>query len=233
MSDDRFQIINDQEEAMRIAFDGFQVGVWTAIPGIITEVDFSAMTCTVQPAIQTIMVNQKGVATSINIPLLLDVPIVFPKGGGFLITLPLAVDDEVLVVFSSRCIDAWWQDAGVQQAMEARMHDLSDGFAIPGPYSIPNIPDGAFDTDRVQVRNEKGTVYIAVGNKFAVVNSAGDLKTVLIALTNAVKGFMDTIAALTPPTTPVLNSVIQVPALAATTALTTVLTDIAALLEAT
>jgi hypothetical protein len=31
---------------------------------------------------------------SVNLPLFVDVPIVFPSAGGFLITLPLKADDE-------------------------------------------------------------------------------------------------------------------------------------------
>ena len=163
MSDDRNQILNDQEEATRIFLDGRQVGIWTAIPGIIQSVDFTAMTCEVQPAIQAIIVDQNGVATPTDLPLLVDVPIVFPKAGGFLITFPMEEGDEVLVVFSSRCIDAWWQSGGVQQAMEARMHDLSDGFAIPGPYSQPACASiGAVSTTDVQLRTEDGLAYVSI-----------------------------------------------------------------------
>lgn len=161
MPDDRFQLLNDPEEATRILLEGNQVGIWTALPGIVTAVDLAAMTCSVQPAIQAIIVDKEGVETPTDLPILEDVPICFPKGGGFLITFPLAVDDEVLVVFSSRCIDAWWQNGGIQQAMEARMHDLSDGFAIPGPWSQPAVP-GSISTSAVQIRNSGGGAYVEI-----------------------------------------------------------------------
>ncbi len=163
MSDDRNQILNDQEEATRIFLDGRQVGIWTAIPGIIESVDFDTMTCEVQPALQAIIVDENGEEEPTDLPLLVDVPIVFPKAGGFLITFPMAAGDEVLVVFSSRCIDAWWQNGGVQQAMEARMHDLSDGFAIPGPYSQPKFaPVAAVSSTDVQLRTEDGTAFVSI-----------------------------------------------------------------------
>jgi hypothetical protein len=163
MSDDRNQVLNDQEEATRLLLEGHQVGVWTALPGIVTAVDFTKMTCSVQPALKAVVLDQDGNPSAVNLPLLVDVPLVFPKGGGFLITMPIAVNDEVLVIFSSRCIDAWWQSGGVQQAMEARMHDLSDGFAIPGPYSLPSLSGmGAVSGTDLQVRNQGGTCYISV-----------------------------------------------------------------------
>lgn len=157
------QLLNDQEEAMRQVLDGRQVGMWTAIPGIIQSVNRTKMTCEVQPSIQAVLSDQNGDLTSVNLPLLINVPIVFPSGGGFLITIPLAAGDEVLVVFSSRCIDAWWQNGGFENiAMEARMHDLSDGFAIPGPRSIPKIPAGSISATDLQIRNDAGTSYVSI-----------------------------------------------------------------------
>jgi len=169
----RLDLLNDSEEAFRSAFDGRQVRMWTALPGIVTAVDFSKMTCSVQPAIQASVVNEDGSSTRVNLPLLLDVPIVFPSAGGFTITFPLAINDEVLVIFSSRCIDAWWQSGGVQRAMEARMHDLSDGFAIPGPKSVPNVI-GSISSTALQIRNNAGTSYIEMGadGKIKLVSSA-------------------------------------------------------------
>lgn len=159
---DRRELLNDLEEGFRVAFDGRQVGIWTAIPGIVQSVNMVKLTCVVQPAIQGSIINQNGVSTLVNLPLLVDCPIVFTKGGGFLFTVPLAVHDEVLVVFSSRCIDAWWQQGGVQPAMELRMHDLSDGFAIPGPFSQPKRPLGPVSTDTMQMRNDAGDAYVEI-----------------------------------------------------------------------
>lgn len=161
MSNNRNQYINDPVESMSIALDGKQSNVWTAIPGIVTAVDFTEMTCTVQPSIQGTVELENGTTQSVNLPILIHVPIVFPSAGGFTITLPLAVNDEVLVIFSSRCIDAWWQSGGIQRPMEARMHDLSDGFAIPGPKSQPNVI-GGISTTGAQIRNNAGTTYIEI-----------------------------------------------------------------------
>lgn len=225
------QLLNDQEEAMRQVLDGRQVGIWTAIPGIITSINLTEMTCEVQPAIQSIIVNQDGVAKPVDISVLPDVPLVFPSGGGFTVTFPMEVGDEVLVLFSSRCIDAWWQSGGVQQAMESRMHDLSDGFAIPGPKSIPNVI-GSISSTKLQIRNNAGTVFLGVGTKFAMTNATTDLKSVLVSLQGLLNTFMGVLAALTPGSTPVTNVVLSVPAAAAVTSLGLVLTEINALLEA-
>lgn len=156
---DRAQLLNDAEEAQRLVLDGRQSTIWSAMPCIVTKVDFAAMTLEAQPAIQGTIEDESGAKQSVNLPLLVDVPIVFPSAGGFTITMPIAVGDEVLVVFASRCIDAWWQSGGIQRPMEARMHDLSDGFAIPGPRSQPNVIEGISET-ALQIRNDAGTSYV-------------------------------------------------------------------------
>jgi len=100
---DRAQLYNDAEEAQRLVLDGRQATIWTAIPGIVQSVNFSAMTVEVQPSIQGTIENENGTIQSVNLPLLVDVPIVFPSAGGFTITFPIVAGDEVLVVFGATC----------------------------------------------------------------------------------------------------------------------------------
>lgn len=168
----RNQLYNDAETSLRLALDGRQSTIWTALPAIIQSVDFGKMTCEAQPSIQGEVENPDGTIQVVNLPLLVDVPIVFPGAGSFILTFPLAQGDEVLVVFSSRCIDAWWQNGGVQRAVELRMHDLSDGFAFPGPKSIPNVIEN-ISTTSAQLRNSDGTVYLEITS--SQVNVKGNL----------------------------------------------------------
>lgn len=193
---DRAQLLNDAEEAMRLVLDGRQSSMWTSLPGIVTAVDLVTNTVSVQPAIQGNVTDENGNVQLVNLPLLIHVPIVFPKAGGFIITFPIAIDDEVLVCFSSRCIDSWWQSSGIGKPMEARMHDLSDGFAIPGPSSVPNAVSGISATD-LQIRNEDGDVFISIGadGKIKLVASAG------VEITGDLKVSGDVIAGLVSLTT--------------------------------
>lgn len=162
MAEDPRQYLNDNEEGMRLAFEGQQSDIWTAMPGIVQSVNLTAMTCVVQLAIQGRYQGQDGSNQYINIAPLQDCPICFPSAGGFTITLPIKAGDEVLVIFASRCIDAWWQSGGyLNQALEIRMHDLSDGFVIPGPRSQKRLVAAISSTD-LQIRNDAGTTYISI-----------------------------------------------------------------------
>ena len=57
-------------------------GLWTALPGIVQGFDPVAMTCQVQPAIQGKVRSEDGSIVLVNLPMLLDCPVVFPRGGG-------------------------------------------------------------------------------------------------------------------------------------------------------
>jgi hypothetical protein len=183
---DRRGLLNEPEETNLLILDGRQSLMWTAIPAIVQSVNLSQMTITAQPAIQGVTYDQNNNATYVNLPILADVPIVFPSAGGFMITFPIAINDEVLVVFASRCIDAWWQQGGIGLPIEMRMHDLSDGFAIPGPKSLPNVFGGISSTD-LQIRNKTGSSYISI-------TSTGNVK--IIAPTITVTGNLNVTGAI-------------------------------------
>jgi hypothetical protein len=122
------------------------------------------MTVVVQPSINAQVTNPtNGAQSFVSLPVLVDVPVVWPSGGGFTMTFPIAAGDECLVVFSSRCIDGWWSLGGTQNPPEIRMHDLSDGFCLPGPKSVPNVI-GGISTDSVQIRDNAGDTFVEVRN---------------------------------------------------------------------
>jgi len=159
----RAENLDDQEEASLQMLEGLQAKMWTALPGIVVSADLEKQTCVVQPSIRGVIMDENNNATSVQLPLLGDVPICFPRAGGFALTVPLSPGDEVLVVFSSRAIDSWWQSGGIGAPVEARMHSLSDGFAVLAPTSQPKKLN-AVQTDGIELRNEARTTYIKLTN---------------------------------------------------------------------
>lgn len=151
-------------EAMLASFAGFQARLWTALPGIIRKVNLLKMTVEIEPSIQARIRSPEGRFDWVTLPMLVDVPILFPSGGGYTLTFPVKPDDEALVIFSSRCIDAWWQSGGVQAQAELRMHDLSDGFALIGPRSIPRLLDPQPLTTGVELRNDSGHALVRIAD---------------------------------------------------------------------
>ncbi len=130
-----------------------------SLPGIVQSFDPATCTCTIQPAIAGQGVDENGKIQSAPLPMLTDVPVIFPRGGGCTITFPVKAGDECLVIFSDRCIDFWWQNGGVQEPVDPRQHDLSDAFAIVGPQSQAQKISG-ISTTSVQVRTDDGSSFI-------------------------------------------------------------------------
>jgi len=165
---DRRERQNDFLESLRLAQEGQQAQMWTALPGIVTAFDPVAMTVSVQPAVQGSVRDENGNSKNVQMPLLVDVPVVFPCGGGFSLTYPIRVGDEVLVVFASRCIDGWWQGGQSAPPPDGRMHDLSDGFAIIGPRSQATKLDPAVDVENVQLRTDDGQATLTMKPDYTI-----------------------------------------------------------------
>lgn len=132
-----------------------------ACPGIVRSFDATEQTVTVQIAIREKRLMSDGTEQWVEIPQLVDVPIVFPRAGGYAVTFPIKEGDECLVIFGDMCIDAWWQSGGVQNQIDCRRHDLSDGFAVFAPWSQPRVLSN-YSTDSVQLRNEDGSAYVEI-----------------------------------------------------------------------
>ncbi len=156
---ERFSSLND---ALLVALQGWQSDIWTAMPGIIQSYDPTENTCVVQVAIRARVKSPiDGSVSWEQLPLLVDCPVVFPSGGGLTLTFPLTNGNECLMVFASRCIDAWWQSGGVQNQADLRLHDLSDGFVIPGVKSKPNVIPN-ISTTSAQLRTDDGQTYLDI-----------------------------------------------------------------------
>lgn len=169
---DQRERLDDFEEALRVALSGLQARLWTALPAKIASFDATKVTCQAQPLIQGNLTDTNGNTTQVTLPVCPDVPIIFPHGGGASLSFPLAVGDEGLLVFASRCIDNWWSLGDIRSQFEVRMHDLSDGFFLPGPYSQPKKPAHPIpSTTRLRLENDTAYYEIDATGKITVVSS--------------------------------------------------------------
>jgi hypothetical protein len=183
----------DEAEVFRIAMEAWQTRIWTALPGVIKQFPAASgigqMIADIQPTINGRVRTIEGTFQSIQMPVLLDCPILWQGGGGVTMTFPIKAGNECLVIFSSRCIDAWWQQgfiagqAGVpvdgKQAMDPpdlRMHNLSDGFALVGVRSLPRsyTPDNA----NASLQSDNGNYYIKLNPTTGAVNVLASFLTV-------------------------------------------------------
>lgn len=144
--------------------DGKVQAVNTALPGAIVRFPSSGK-AEVQPLIKLKFADGKIITP----PVITNVIVIQPRtaAGGF--TVPVAVGDPVLLVFSQWSIDRWASDGELVEAGDARHHSMSDAFAIIGAYSFgeaPTLESGTVMSNgntKVKIDNEK----LAIGNATA------------------------------------------------------------------
>ena len=130
------------------------------IPCIVQSYNEENNTVECQPAIRERIINEDGTIQYVQLPLLVNVPVVFPGSSDFELKFALKQNDECLVLFSDLSIDNFWEKGSLQNPVEVRRHDLSDGIAIPCRLSL-------------QKRSEEVKASIVVGNDGKIIfNSA-------------------------------------------------------------
>ena len=161
----------------------------TALPGIIKSFDASTQLASVQPCIKRVFkTRDAGVefTTPADLPLLINVPIQFPRGGGFSLTMPIKPEDECLLIFSERSIDFWHEKGGTQLPGARRFHDLSDAIALVGLSSKPNkIPN--YNPDSMELKADDGSVSVK-WNADGTINVTANSEVIVTAPLSTVNG---------------------------------------------
>lgn len=98
----------------------------TAIPGIV--VSGGGGTVNVKPSLNR---KLKDGSTE-SLPVIPNVPVWFPRGGGASITWPVKPGDGCLLVFSERSLDEWKGGGGEFTPDDPRRNGLSDAIAFVG-----------------------------------------------------------------------------------------------------
>ncbi|MCO8066091.1 hypothetical protein NI459_00265 [Acinetobacter schindleri] len=160
-----------QLQIIKEAVNAALANLWTALPCEVVEYNSKAVTVNVQPSIKIPVHLPDGEIETVELPMLLDVPVMFPCAGGFTITHPIKKGDECLVNFADRNIDLWWQSGGIQDPFDTRKHDLSDGFAFFRPQSQAKKISDISTTD-LEIRNDANTCKIQITSE-GVINFHG------------------------------------------------------------
>ena len=194
------QVIAAQSAQWRELLRGALADTRCACPGFLTDdLNSNEQTVTVQLAIQerVRVVPQATSATTTSgpppkvlqwwdVPPIVHVPIMTPRGGGYSITLPLKKGDEGMVIFCDACIDNWWANgqtnspvaantgasSGSQRQNEVRRHYVHDCGFYPGLWSQKNLLT-VYSIDSLQIRSDDGTTVIDVSQTDGVIVTTG------------------------------------------------------------
>lgn len=127
-------------QVLKDAIEGRLSEVNTTMPATIESYDDETGFADVSPCIQRIY---DGETAPVDRPVIKNVPVVFPRGGGALIKFDLQEGDEVVLHFSQRSLDRWKTTGGKVDPQDTRKFHISDCFATPGGTSMANPPAAA------------------------------------------------------------------------------------------
>lgn len=115
--------------------------IHTAAPGTIQKYDRDNQSASVQLVVRGRRIDQRTRerSTYVHRPIV-NVPVVFPGGGGSSLTFDLKKGDPVLVIFAERDISRWLA-GGAQdvEPVDPRRHALGDAFCIPQVYPLAGL----------------------------------------------------------------------------------------------
>lgn len=156
-------------------------------------------------------------------------PIFTLQGGGVGAVMPITIGDECLVIFSDRCIDAWFENGRPMPLPSLRMHDINDGFVLVGLNSLQNkllMPLLADEGGICETDNVLGAKLVVNSStsKVSIKNGTQSLAVTLTALITTLTSLM---TALTTPS-PLVNTGTGVITPAVATAFAAVQTQITA-----
>lgn len=156
-----YERLASEYELFRKTVDTIKFEIRCASPAIITKFDVNKQTVCVQLVTKE-RIALEGVLENIKLPELGDIPIYMPRAGNFIITMPIKVGDECLVVFSDTCFDSWFQSGGVDnEQISGRRHDLSDAIALCGIWNQKQVIDN-YSTDSMELKTLDGQTTLRI-----------------------------------------------------------------------
>lgn len=129
--------IIDQAVARRVS------KIRVALPGRVEKYDAATQKANVQPLLLEEHKDDLGDRVTERLPVVTNVPVMFPGAGPWRLTFPIEVGDTVLLVFSSSSLDRWLARGGEVDPEDARHHHISDAVAITGLFDFAHVPSSA------------------------------------------------------------------------------------------
>lgn len=158
-------------DALKQAIWNVLVGIHTALPAEVSKYDPSGPSVEVKPFIKKLYKNDEVV----DLPVIVSVPVLFPRTEKFKFTFPIEKGDSVLLVFVERSMETWLSRGESVAPQDPRKFDLSDAVAIPGLWAFGK---GLSVGDRSQVELEFDKVKISTdGNDFIITNGQATIES--------------------------------------------------------
>jgi len=142
--------------------------VRTRVPGVIQAYDASEQSCEVKVGIKRRLED----GTFFEDPVLVNVPVMFPQGGGFCMHFPLESGDPVMVEFCERSVDEWLLASSVitnAEPSDPRRFDVSDATVTAGLSIFADpMPAAMAKTDAITIGVRSGDTRVEIKSSGAI-----------------------------------------------------------------
>lgn len=108
------------------------VDVHVSLPGRVESYDVSTQRANVKPMLRRVLRRENMERVTEELPVIPSVPVLWPRGGGAFVSLPLAAGDFGLLVFADYSIDRFRSTGEDVDPGDERRFDLSNAVFYPG-----------------------------------------------------------------------------------------------------
>ena len=120
-------------QALDSYFEQAMTGVHTSLPGEVVDYNETSHRAKVKPSVLMLMGN----GIQIELPELLEVPVLFPSAKSFDLEFPLEKGDKVMLVFQEQDISSWKKGDKDPYSETASRFSLDSAIAVPGLFPEP------------------------------------------------------------------------------------------------
>lgn len=147
-------------EVIKVAMESFGRAMHVAMPGVVETYDAAEQKAHVKPQVQRLTIDPDGNEELLELPVVPNVPVVFPRGGGCFVSFPLAAGDQVILLVCDRELNTWKSNGGDAQPADPRSHSLPDAVAIPGGYPFSSPLSDAHASNMVMGKDGGAQVHV-------------------------------------------------------------------------
>jgi hypothetical protein len=162
------------------AIDNRLLDVHTALIAIVESYDAEKQLVDVSPVLKRCVKAVNGADVKEQLPMLCDVPVLFPRAGGYFISLPIKPGDFVQLIFNEVDIEEWLEESPSTMTSSERF-TMQGAIAIPGVYHSPKAlidahktnlalgrergPQIHIDSNKIHLGSDKAEEALAVASK--------------------------------------------------------------------
>lgn len=163
-----------------------QEEVYTALPAVVEKYDPTLNQVDLKIAVKDVRRSEDGSPVYFEFPIIPNVPVNLPRGGGMIISLPLQAGDSGLLVVSTLEVGGWeLSGEAPAEPLNVSRQSLSSCTFVPGWFPItkpPSATDLAARSTKMIVGKDGGT-QIQIDD--TVINLGGDPTAAPLALHGA------------------------------------------------